>query len=172
MKIIYKNYTIEANREKSMAGYTLLYYNVFAPDGEEIICNFEDSNETIKEKINQLKDCVDEHITEMNRGIKNLIELVKQNPDLPIVPMIDSEIVAEDGNMKWLGSWGDAHIDYYLHKDERIYFKNADFDDLVEDLMCDETFENYSDEEAEKKAEEMVKNYEWVKCIRIDIDMP
>lgn len=107
----------------------------------------------------------------MNEKIENLLNLVKQNPDLPIVPMVDSEIVAEDGNMKWLGSWGDAHIDYYLHKDERIYFNDLDFDGLVEDEMC-EIYENIDDEEAEKIAMQVVNEYNWVKCIRIDIDMP
>ena len=39
--------------------------------------------------------------------INGLLELVKQNPDLPILPMVDSEIVGDDGYCRWMGSWGE-----------------------------------------------------------------
>ena len=32
----------------------------------------------------------------MNEKINELLELIKANPDLPILPMVDHEIVAED----------------------------------------------------------------------------
>ena len=32
----------------------------------------------------------------MNENTKNLLEIIQQNPDLPIVPMVDAEIVNGD----------------------------------------------------------------------------
>ncbi len=32
----------------------------------------------------------------MNENVKKLLELVKANPDLPIVPMVDAEICGDD----------------------------------------------------------------------------
>ena len=37
---------------------------------------------------------------------ENLLQLIKENPDLPIVPMVDQEIVADDCCTWWIGKWG------------------------------------------------------------------
>lgn len=29
----------------------------------------------------------------MNKNVKRLLELIKENPDLPIVPLVDSDVV-------------------------------------------------------------------------------
>lgn len=62
MIVKYKGYEIDVKREKCLAGYDLLYYSVYTPDGEEIICSFEDSAETVREKVKHMKGCVDDHI--------------------------------------------------------------------------------------------------------------
>lgn len=36
---------------------------------------------------------------------EELLKLIKENPDLPIVPMVDSEVVQDDFGY-WLGAWG------------------------------------------------------------------
>lgn len=60
MKINYRNFELDVYRENCLAGYLLLYYTIYDKDGYEWVCNFEDSNEWIKEKINDLKKWVDE----------------------------------------------------------------------------------------------------------------
>jgi hypothetical protein len=62
MVVKYKGYTIDVKREKCMAGYSLLYYSVYTPDGEEIICNYEDSAEKVRDMVKFMKNRVDEHI--------------------------------------------------------------------------------------------------------------
>ena len=37
-----------------------------------------------------------------------LFKLIKENPDLPILPMVDSEIVADDFCARWTGSRGEC----------------------------------------------------------------
>lgn len=38
----------------------------------------------------------------MKENLKNLYDLCKKNPDLPVIAMVDSDIVAEDGSMRWM----------------------------------------------------------------------
>lgn len=62
MIVKYKGYTIDVKREKCLAGYPLLYYSVYTPDGEEIICSYEDSAEKVTDMVKHMKMRVDEHI--------------------------------------------------------------------------------------------------------------
>ena len=34
---------------------------------------------------------------------EKLFQLMRENPELPVVAMVDSEIVADDGYNRWLG---------------------------------------------------------------------
>jgi hypothetical protein len=62
MKVEYKGYEIEVTREKCMGGWGMLYYSVFTTDGHECLSNFEDSGETVRDKISELKELVDDEI--------------------------------------------------------------------------------------------------------------
>lgn len=102
---------------------------------------------------------------------EELFKLMADNPDLPIVPMVDSEIVADDGYNRWRGAWGGSYIGEYLTGEERIYFR-ADDDpyevDMVLTEMCDSYDENTTDEEAAKAYAELP----WIKAIIVNIDLP
>lgn len=50
----------------------------------------------------------------MNEKITELLRLIKENPDLPILPMVDGEICAGDDYGYWSGSWGTARVDEFL----------------------------------------------------------
>jgi len=68
MKVKYKGFEIEVTREKSLGGWTQLYYSIFTEDGEEILSSFEDSDEKILDKIKQLKEYVDFYLE--NKKVK------------------------------------------------------------------------------------------------------
>ena len=111
----------------------------------------------------------------MNANSKELIRLIQENPELPIVPMVYYEVVGGDDYSSWMGSWGKARIDEYWHSDDRIYFKADDFEDLTETMMdkrCEEEWKGKTDDEMERLAEEIVNGYDWVKCIAIWIGTP
>lgn len=55
-----------------------------------------------------------------------LFRLMRENPDLPVVAMVDSEIVADDGYNRWLGAWGYCEIGEYFVGDERVHFRESD----------------------------------------------
>ena len=65
MKTIYKGHEITVTREKSMAGYSMLYYSVFRVfDGYECTSGFSDSSETIKEFTGIMKERIDAELAE------------------------------------------------------------------------------------------------------------
>lgn len=63
MKGNYRGYVVEVNREKCLAGYGLLYFTVYREiDGLEVVCDFEDSGEKVKDMFKFMKNRVDEFI--------------------------------------------------------------------------------------------------------------
>ena len=65
---------------------------------------------------------------------KDLLKLIKDNPDLPVVPMVDAEIAGDDYGY-WLGSWGRCEVtELYLGR-EKIHFKDDDEEDVLVDMI-------------------------------------
>lgn len=58
---------------------------------------------------------------------EELFKLMQENPDLPIAPMVDADIVEDDCGY-WLGAWGRASVDEYLfaERSEKMLFKSDD----------------------------------------------
>lgn len=59
MKTKYRGYEIDVTREKCMGGWSQLYFSAFSEDGRECITDFEDSSETVRDKVSQLKTRID-----------------------------------------------------------------------------------------------------------------
>ena len=105
--------------------------------------------------------------------IQNLIRLATENPTLKIVPMVNYEVVADDGYCYWAGSWEKAYIDEIYVSDERIYFKSNDAEDLEQEYIdnnCDD--DNTPEEIIFKKAKEYVEELPWEKVIVVYINTP
>lgn len=110
------------------------------------------------------------------KGRKNreeLFKLAQKNPELPIVPMVDSDIVADDGYSRWLGCWGSSYIGFYLVGEERIHFREDDDFEEIEKALTDgaincEDFEAMTDAEAEAA----YASLPWIKAIIVNIDLP
>lgn len=106
-------------------------------------------------------------------SIIHLLKLVQENPDLEIIPMVDSAVVFNDDHCYWAGSWGRASIDEYWVDDERIYFRSEDEDDLIENEV-DNIYELYdestTDKELEEIAKEKINKYNWQKAIIVRIN--
>jgi len=63
MKITYKGFDIEAKRERSMGGETLLYYFIFRQsDGFEVTSGFSYGTDKICDFISYLKDIADDFL--------------------------------------------------------------------------------------------------------------
>lgn len=102
--------------------------------------------------------------------IKDLLQLIKDNHELSIVPMVDSDVVASDDFSWWTAEWGRASIEEIWNDDERVYIRSKDEETLIDRLGDSlEFLHNLSDEEAEKQATKEVDNYKWEKVIAVRI---
>jgi hypothetical protein len=117
-------------------------------------------------------------MNKQQKNVNDLLQLIKENPELPILPIVDGEIVSNDDSNFFVGSWGESRIDYYWYDDdEMIYSKENDFETLVEDIIdtdnnYDENFGLLNNEQKEKEAIKIVEKYNWVKCIFVSINLP
>ena len=120
------------------------------------------------------------------------LKLIKKNPTLPIVPMVDYEIVCE-GWGRWLGTFGSAYVGEYACYDDRYFedredFKEKYYDNNDEELCekfdyepCMKFGKGYSieqvveNEENEKRLEEhldkIAEEY-FIKAIIVNINLP
>lgn len=101
----------------------------------------------------------------MNENGQKLLKLIKENPDLPIVPMVAGDVVPDDSVDNWLGHWGRAEVTEYILGEERVWFKSDDAEDILSDILDYEAWAAMTDEE-EKAA---FNSLDWIKCIVVYI---
>lgn len=100
---------------------------------------------------------------------EELFRLMQENPDLPIVPMVDEEIVADDCCSYWTGSWGYSEVTEYVKGNEQIFFKDDDEGSVLDGFdEYRDKWENWTDE----KITETFNNLPWTKCIAVYIVLP
>lgn len=104
--------------------------------------------------------------------VTELLELIKGNPNLPIVPMVDSEVIGDDSSDRWMGSWGGCRIAEYIIREEQIYYRDDEDWGKIESLLsedygCD-VFAEMDDETAKRVYMEMP----WIRAIIVAIDLP
>lgn len=77
----------------------------------------------------------------MNSNIAKLIELATENPNLPIIAMVDGEVVGGDEYARWLGSFGEAKLGEYTLSDDRFFDDREEFTeryyDRNDDILCE-----------------------------------
>ena len=133
----------------------------------------------------------------MNKNIKNLLDLASENPDLPIICMVDCEVVCDFDYGRWLAQLGYSRIGEFASYNDRFYddrelFKE-EYYDRNDEILCERfgyspwkspyngARGKYSDQEIEKNiaAEKKLDAYldevaekSFVKCIILYIDLP
>lgn len=101
-------------------------------------------------------------------NIDKLIELIKENHGLPVIPMVDGEIPGDDCGY-WIADWGQSRIDEYLISNERVYFKSDDdVFDVLERFLSDEEFAKLPDNENECRP--YYDELPWIKAIVVNIE--
>lgn len=100
-----------------------------------------------------------------------LLNLIKENPELRILPMVDCDVIASDEYTSWVGSFGKAEVDLIWNDGERIYINSHDEEELIQNEL-DDIDRTIDDSIAEALAEEIVKNYNWEKVIVVWIGLP
>lgn len=118
-------------------------------------------------------------IEKQTENLKELFGLIKKRPDLPIVAMVDSEVVADDGCCYWMGSWGSCLIEKYIvHEDYGVLFYEEGKPDTVD--IFEKYFdyaecgidEELPDEEALPLMRTKIDSLDWKEAIIVYIQVP
>lgn len=48
--------------------------------------------------------------------LTQLLELMQANPELPVIPCVDGDVVSGDEYYCWLGSWGESAVQEFIHR--------------------------------------------------------
>lgn len=113
------------------------------------------------------------NLEEQREKLGNLWNLIREHPDYPVVAMVDSEIVQEDGYAWWLGGIGDAYTVGIFIGEERMHeYEFPDWEDALDD--CPEISEDDIEKAAcdEDYAKELYDSLPWVDVIAVKIGMP
>ena len=98
---------------------------------------------------------------------QKLLKLIAENPDLPVVPLVEYEVVG-DGYGYWLGTFGYSYVGEYACYGERFY---EDRDDLKEEYFNhnEYEFEGLTDDALEE-ALDIATDHMWTKAIIVHIN--
>lgn len=105
-----------------------------------------------------------------NQYFEELMTLVQQNPDLPIMPMVYGGIAGDSDNY-WLGIWGMAKVDDYIfcNKINRVLLKDdEDMYYVLECFLSKEEFKALPQEDEE--CLEIYDKLPWTKAIIVYIN--
>lgn len=111
-----------------------------------------------------------------------LLKLTEENPELPIIAEVNSDVVADDGYMSWFGEVTEAHIEYIW---TGTYNEMLRTWTLNEALMENDSFiEENAPESLKRKLEKLndtdfdevssrwINSLPWKKCIIAYVDVP
>ena len=132
----------------------------------------------------------------MDAKIEEFFNMIKENPTLPIVPMVDGDVVGDDCG-RWMGSFGHSYVgEYAIYKDKYFEDREAFYEeyyDYHEYELCEQFNYNpsinefsvkcgrHTKEQLEEnmKKEALLNEYlkkiaekYFIKAIIIDIDLP
>ena len=91
---------------------------------------------------------------------EKLLLTIQANPDLPIISMVDSEVVADDCYSWWLGSLNRVDVDEIAYGRDRVLTKSIDDDEDVA-YQFDRDYDELSDADYER----LLASVEWKKAI-------
>lgn len=101
-----------------------------------------------------------------------IIKLIEENPDLPILPIVDSEVVPYKGGY-WLGEWGHCEVTDYYKGNTRIHFRDEDEEDVLNDMVgCKWEYDSqgrYIYDLTDEEWDALYKSIPWEKCIAVYI---
>lgn len=103
-----------------------------------------------------------------------LFRLMRENPDLPVIPFVDADVIGGDDFGMWMGSWSGATIDEYLmpkdYYDPIMFKSDGDILEVLEIMLPEEVFNSLPN--TEKDCISIYNSLPWTKAIIVYIDAP
>ena len=92
-----------------------------------------------------------------NEQTKELLKLIQENQELPVVFMVYGEDLADEYEYRYtlIESYGVKVATIWKHQD-RFYDEKIDITEVIEDYLCDQ-YEDLSDEEFDKVVEKYIE---------------
>jgi len=111
----------------------------------------------------------------MNDNIKHLIQLTDEHPDLPVIPMVGQDIVA-DSFGEWTAEVGEAEIRKLCIYEDAVIFYDENTLKTAGLLELDyETLripESMSSGEANRRLKAFIDSLDWLEAIIVHIETP
>lgn len=111
-----------------------------------------------------------------------LLKLAKENPGLPIIAEVNSDVVADDGYMSWFGEITEAHVESVwtgtYNEMLRTWTLNEalmENDSFIEENAPEslkQKLEKLNDTDFDKETSKWIKSLSWKKCIIVYVDVP
>lgn len=108
----------------------------------------------------------------MNENIKEILKLIDEHPDLPVIPMVGQDIVA-DCTGEWVAHFGKAEVKKMCIYGEKVVFrewKNAI--KTVEALELEGLTEGRTREESIENLNGYLDELDWFEAIIVHIETP
>ena len=108
----------------------------------------------------------------MKDNIKDLLRLMEEHPDLPVIPMVGQDIVA-DCTGEWVAHFGKAEVKKMCIYGEKVIFreeKNAI--KTIEALELEGLTEGRTREESLDKLNGYLDELDWLEAIIVHIETP
>ena len=108
----------------------------------------------------------------MNENIKDLLKLINEHPDLPVIPMVGQDIVA-DCTGEWVADFGKAEIKKMCIYGEKVIFREEKYAiKTVEALELEGLTEGRTREKSIEKLNGYLDELEWLEVIIVHIETP
>lgn len=89
--------------------------------------------------------------------LDDLLKLVQEHPNLPVIPMVDGKICSDDDFAYYKAEIGSCYLDEYVLMGERIYFDRGDFEEYVFEAFADELCEHFDYNPRENSSQNLEK---------------
>lgn len=111
----------------------------------------------------------------MNENIKEILKLINEHPDLPVIPMVGQDIVA-DSFGEWTAEVGEAEIRKICIYEDAVIFYDENTLKTAGLLELDyETLglpDSMSSGEANRRLKTFIDSLDWLEAIIVHIEAP
>ena len=101
----------------------------------------------------------------MKNNFQKFLELVRENPDLEVIPIVCDDVVADDGYDFWYGDWGNCQIGESIRTKDGVFTREDYYWEVLRGVYGAEAVAFMDDEDEQRLYEDL----SWQKSILVYI---